>query len=278
MIYFVIAAGLIFILMIVAFKLIKDSVKVVIGFVSLIILLLVTSSVLLYFDARELRENMSSSSSRVLVSNQGEILSGFDIVLKNVSNVTPLNKKAIIDISKNYNDKNYNIIKGDHYKLIVLSFEALNNSLDENIELMDGKTIKKETLFELLVSKNATKYYIENILTKIFIPDTTDVEDREEKIESIRSNLEKNIKYDDDYKFKAMISSLVFTKLAVDNTDLLIKEFKRKNVVIYPESIMLKIIKLIPDDSIKNKIGLIKEKLEDKIYSDAKKKVQEVIA
>lgn len=272
MIYFLIATGIIFILIILAFKLVKDSFKVVIGAVSLLVLIIVSSSILLYLDAKELRDSMGTSTSRILIVQDDKILSGFDMTLKNISDVTPFSKEQLDDFSTFYKNGNYEYVKGDTYKLIIMSINSFNNSLEENIEFLDGKTIQKNVFFDLLKSDNATEFYVENILSKLIISDD------DEKIENVKESLRNNIRYDDDYKFKGMISNLVFTKLVVDDTEKIIKEFKNKNVIIYPETFILKIIRFLPDDAIKSRLSLIKDKIEDSVYKNARAKIEGIIS
>lgn len=263
MLELIIIAGFLFIITFLAFKVIKNAITVVIMITALLLITVVTGSLLVFFDAKSLKENTSKSDTTIIFTdnNYEKVFSGFNINLGNTTKNIPFEHDKIAFIQKNLNSKNYDIVKNSSYKLIIIPIDSLNEILDERIILSEKSSIKKEDFFKIIESEDATQTYINIITDEFSIGDVTSPE-----IQQSIKNLFLNNSIDSE-ELKSKLSYMIFYNIMMKYPEKIILEYKQKNIIIYPETILLKLIRLIPDKQIKEQFEKIKEKITSQISS-----------
>ena len=129
----------------------------------IILLLMAANAYFIYRDFMDLKENFGPLSKEVLLVDGSEVITG--IVLKGDSFET-LSSQQLNEISSELENKNYEGILGDNYKLMILDvgiIEDLGNEVEvlgrtmpqEEIKKIfeSGSSSEKATLFAALLSK-----------------------------------------------------------------------------------------------------------------------------
>jgi hypothetical protein len=317
LIYLLVAAVVFFIIIFLLFKVIKDAIKVAALASTVLILIVIFGSLLIYLDAKDLRANMENSFTTILLVDDNltigrQVISGFKIRLSNTSEIIPFNDSVMNSVNKNYVEENFNTIKGSSYKVIIFDRDSLANILPELIILerdaiktsklsnstnltrvnssytsnvihavVDGankildnedsqnsdapqnsaRTLSKEAFFNIMDSSRPIDSYIQYMLDDSIVGLNDDSTLKRKFKESITSN--KN--FNDDSKFKAMLYSIAFENILYDSPESIVKEYKKDKVIIYPETVLLKIIKIVPDDFLKKQFESLKNKIKENI-------------
>jgi len=232
---------IIFILFI-AWTLFKKIFKVLFYIGVIIILLIAVNSYFLYQDVADLRQNLANSEKKVILVDDEEVITGF---LLN-GEVDFLDSKQIEEFSSYLEDKNYNQILGESYKLMVFNIDIISNLNIAEVEIGDNK-ISKDDIISILKSNNPFA----------LLTDESVVED------DLTINLEDT---KDNTKVKAALFGIVLTDNILNSKNPLffLSEFKKGNIAIYPETILFKTVKFIPISFLKSSaekiFGKVKEK------------------
>ena len=272
----ILIAGLLFILTFIAFRVIKSAATVVFLTVGVLILIVVTGSVLIYFDAKSLKENTLTSKTTIILTNNSysKVYAGFVMNLDNTSKSRPLNSAELASATTAIKGKNYDLILNKSYKLIIIPEKSLQTILGTDIAVNENSKISNADFFIIAKSDKPIDMYLEKIVASIAgIDSTLGTSNFRNKI---TDNLRKDIKATDD-EFKGRLFSAVFEKVLLENPEKIILEYKARRVIIYPETILLKILRMVPDDTIKKQFGEIKEKARNKMIEGAKDTANNVI-
>ncbi|MBN2881228.1 hypothetical protein JXM83_04190 [Candidatus Woesearchaeota archaeon] len=274
MLYLIIAAGLLFALTIIAFKLIKNSIKVMALIITLLVLTVVTGSVLLYLDAKDLHEHITTSNTTILFVDDvtENVLAGFSVRISNTTDKVYFDSKKISEYEKQYKAKTLEEAVLGSYKVILISKTALNNTLPDRMIVSDDKVISKDFFFGILESEEPIDYYLDKIIGGMVVDDLS-----QEKSRELKKTLKNNLDINNDQVFKSKISGLVFDSIIMNYPENIIIQYKKGNIVILPETIMLRLIKMIPDDKLKEQFDSIRVKVKTKIQNQTKDKITEVI-
>jgi len=209
------------------YKIFKKIVKAILLLLFLIIIVSIILGISLFKDYQELKTNIQTSPTIVFFTSNNTIKTGF-IITPNTKNqtttpYTPLTDQEVIIYQQYLSQKDYNGILSNNYKLFIINTIALQKLLKDKIEII-GKEVTKEQIIGLIDSDNLELFIQkQNILN----------------LEQIKKEL--NIKNNIQLKAAVLIISL-----KEDNLPLLLEEFKMKNIIIYPETILFKTIRVIP--------------------------------
>ena len=269
MIELILVAGLLFAVTFILFKIIKNAATVVILTVSLLVLTVIIGSALIYLDAKSLKENTAVSKTTIIVTSDDykTAICGIRMNLDNTSKNTPLNEEEMTDIGHRLDKKEYNAILNTSYKLIIIPEKSLKNILD-NITISQGSKISKEEFFRVIDSSTPIETYLEDLSNSIV--GVTDEAMKEKVKNALRNNITVS-----DIEFKGKLLGIVFNSILMTNPEGIVLEYKRNRIIIYPETILLKILKIVPDEQIKQQFEKIKEKtktsIADRINNETEK-------
>lgn len=272
----ILIAGLLFILTFIAFRVIKSAATVVFLTVGVLILIVVIGSTLIYFDAKNLRENTLSSKTTIILTNNNytSVFAGFIMNLDNTSKSTPLKTEDLNLAATALKKKNYDVILNNSYKLIIIPEKSLQTILGQDIIINENSKISNNDFFVIAKSSTPIDIYLEKVVASIAgIDSTLGTSNIRNKI---KDSIKKNISSTDD-EFKGRLFSAIFERVLLENPEKIILEYKARRVIIYPETILLKILRMIPDDTIKKQFSEIKEKAKTKVVVGAKDAANNVI-
>ena len=200
---------------IILFKIAKKAFKIFLLFASIIIIFFLISSVFLYLDFKDIRENAESPKIYLIEENK-EVLGG---IISGKSAVG-LTQKQISDFSASLRTESYDKILGSRYRLFIIKTEAYDN-IKEQIEFIEFSLTAEQALDILRSDKPAEELSIQ-----------------------LENNMVKNI---DNTEIRSILSSQLIA-VVIGNKIITLSEFKKRNVVIYPETAIFRLSRLIPAD------------------------------
>jgi energy-coupling factor transporter transmembrane protein EcfT len=115
-------------------------------YAGLIIALIIAANwYFIYQDFNDLRENFGSSSKKVLLIDDNEVLVGL-ILAGDV--VDAISQDNLNEISSELRKENYDAVLGEHYRLMIFDSEIIDN-LKGEVEV-SGKTMQRNEIIEVL--------------------------------------------------------------------------------------------------------------------------------
>lgn len=220
-----------------ATRVLGKTLKLVVNIFLMIIVILALFTVLVYKDMENLKNGFKYKNNTFVLYENNELYTG--IVLKPLTNVTlSLDSFSYFtdeEIEKNQeaiNKKDYKaLLKNSNrlfiFKPIVMN-EPFNLALGSEIKLNEGD------LLGIVMSNDP---YDEMVLKL------------EDEYEMSKSSLKKSIEniYGDEQKLKGyLFAAMLSNYLVHQKPGDLVKSFKSKQIIVYPETISFKIIKYLP--------------------------------
>ncbi len=221
-----------------AYKLITKGFKLF-AFASLLFsLTLFISGLLLYLDIRDFQENFQDSEKIFLLSENGNILTGFTSTLQEGSEPDEIPKERLAELQTYYNNKEYNKIKGENYKMFIIDASAFDFMEEEQeIEREKDFVYTKEFVFKFIKSENLADDFSREYIKQKSID--------ESRLEEIKKEFIENIEED---KFRAQLFSSLLEESSKQKGPLFLILFYREgDTLIYKETILFKLIKLLPE-------------------------------
>jgi len=215
----------------VVFKLVKKIAKAFfyMGLITLLIFLIFGFFILK--DINDFKNNFTQKGSMVILEENGNVLSGY--TLEQDSKF--LTSEEISKYSGFLQKKDYESILKDKFKLMIISLDLVSGLESERISLGDT-SIKKESMIDILKSDDPFEVYNKALVEN---------ESFGQKFDS-KTN-------DDNSEFKAaLLGNIVNEELiGPENAVNFFSQYKKGNVIIYPETALFKFVKLIPTGLIK---------------------------
>lgn len=176
--------------------------------------------VLLYLDARDFMANYQAGDKTFILEKDLIVKSA--IILKNNTPVI-LYQSDIDRYTESLKQKDYASLRGDSYKLLILKMSSLENLPDFNVKYGPLSFDKAQSI---------------RILTD------------DSYAESLKQGQQTDQMYNFNsiYELRALILSEILSKsyFSQDGQTLTVMEFKKGNIVIYPETLIFKVLKLVP--------------------------------
>ena len=223
----------IIIIIFIAFIVIKIVWKItkIFFYIGLVILLFfLVTGFLIVRDVDDFRKNFTEKGNIVLLEEEGNIITGY--VMQN--NPRFLTQEEIALYSNYLQNKEFDRILEDKFKLMIININLISDLETESISLGTA-SIKKESVIDIFESKDPFKAF-NNALAE-----GSDLEfDPELK--------------DDNLRFKAtLLRTLVNEELiGPENALNFFRQYKKGNLIIYPETPLFKFVNLIPINLIKS--------------------------
>lgn len=220
------------------FKLVKNIAKTILFGIFLILIVTGIFGIFIYKDVIDLKENFKDSSKLILLQDEQKFLTGlklYEIEFEEENGFKEyiLTEKQLGDLQQKF-DGDYGKILGENYKIFVFKIEIFNELLELEF---DNKVLSKDFIFRLLRADDAIEMY---------------EREQGEKPEDIT----------EDSELKGTIFFRALNKLIEEKGPIFIlREYKRENILAYPETAVFKLPKLAPISLIRGSL----EKLQGKI-------------
>jgi hypothetical protein len=214
---------LLIVVLAVIIRFVKKMVRIVI--IIAIIVLVVGASIYILRDANSLRENFLPGEKLVILELDNKIVSA--IISKDVSVPTPVT--TIGNLDDLYAIKDLDKMLNDKYKLVIFKWKAF-----EKIDFVgDGDyEFSMDEIKSIMESNNAKQFIIDKM-----------VKEQGAEFESIIQTKVDEMFTTDDH-LKSILFGFMIAKFVEKNS--VFEEYIDENVFIYPETITLKLIKILP--------------------------------
>lgn len=200
-------------------KFVKKLVFTIISMVVLFLVIISIFSVLAYLDFKDLKTNLNQNTSVMILSDNSNYITGGYFTPSKPSS----ENKPIMNIQE-LSSKSYKEILGSNYKLIIVDISFLDTNLPEIIN-HNGKQISKSNLFNILRSST---------------PKT--------EFASVFNIQESSISYNNEELRYQLFLSSIDNLMEKGGLTVLIEGYEDDKIIIYPETIAFKIIKLLPSN------------------------------
>tara|TARA_Y100000294_G_scaffold167819_1_gene177379 strand:- start:42 stop:776 length:735 start_codon:yes stop_codon:yes gene_type:complete len=220
----------------IAFKVVKQVLKLTFLITILTIVVLGLFSYLVYQDMGDLKENFSFNDNLLILQNENQLLTGVKLNFEKISDFeeleafNSLSQDQINEYNPYYTNEEYDKILGDHYKILFIDYNTFQDI--QEIEVLN-KAYSNEFVLQVLESQNPMELLTPKSL---------------------------NIKSSENIK-PILFTMLLTEKIKLQKSTFLITEMKNKNIRVYPETITFKIIKYIPVDFMQDQLAKISEKV-----------------
>lgn len=224
-----------------AFKFLKSIAKAMM-IVSLVGLLLIGgASYYVIKDARNFQENWEGSPKLMLLEVDGKLIAGMESTLSAGDGPVMLAEDRIEVLQQSYDVNDHNSMLGENYKIFIMKLGPLMDEIEgESLDFGDY-TLTKTQARRILSSDDAL---VEMVNVAV---DNGDI--GEDRKEDLRLEIEKDIGTDTEVKalvFGILIQQ-ISTEKGADTGLYLLTEYKKGNIIIYPETAMFKLIKYVPN-------------------------------
>ena len=188
-----------------------------------VVLAIIISAMLLY-DIRDIQNNFQKSPKLMLIESNSEVSSAFI----SGESASIVNAADLDVLTGKLKTKEYKSMLGQNYKLIIYSLPLIQGM--DNFSLEIAKTsFDRDEIVKIMQNEGKAKYWSD----KLYIPD----------YHQLRA---------------AIFSELIARKLTgPSNLLVFIDGLKSGGIIVYPETIYFKIIKLVPTYLIKDRIKAI---------------------
>jgi len=225
-----------FVLFLVAAVLIFKVIKKVLFSIFLVFLLFIVSiagvGYFVYQDVMEIGEKFSQSSNLIILEDEENIISALQLSEFDFEGITFLDDDWIINKQAYFKNRDYKEIIDRNYKMMVISSSMFSET--EDID-MDGSTLSSEQVFEILRAEDPM-----SVLLGYFSEgedfDETETEIMKQSMQNEFGSLD----------IKPILFGMMLGNAVKDNPLVIVDHLKQGNIMIYPETITIKLAKSIP--------------------------------
>jgi len=225
---------------IIIFKIVKTILKTILIVLILSFLLTAVFCFFTYQDAVELKDNLETESKLMLLQDNEKLLAG--IILSEFEEEPEfLTINQITEYQNSFKKEDYKKMLGNNYKMFIIDLKAFD-IIDEQLDF-NGRKVSKNIIYSMLKSNDPFSLY-----------------KSETGIDPALMGIS------DPVEFKANIFAFLFSEAIEKRGQFFIfSEYKKKNIIIYPETAVFKFIKIIPTSFINNIFEKTKDSAINKI-------------
>ncbi|OIO63784.1 hypothetical protein AUJ83_00680 [Candidatus Woesearchaeota archaeon CG1_02_33_12] len=230
---------------IVILKIVTKLIKAVL--MILIIAFLITSifGFFTYQDSVELKNNLENELNLVLLQDNEKIVAGF-VATDFEEEAEFLRISQVAEYQNSFKKQDYKKMLGDNYKMFIIEIKAFDFD-DEKVYFI-GKRVSKNFLYSVLKSNDPINLYRIEI--------------------GINPSLDG---ISDPVEFKSQVFAVLFSEaIEKKGTFFIFSEYKKKNIIVYPETAVFKFIGLIPTAFVKKMFEEAKDSAINKINQTIK--------
>ncbi|MFH1316459.1 MAG: hypothetical protein ABII01_03005 [Candidatus Woesearchaeota archaeon] len=170
--------------------------------------------IFIFMDVKDFQDNFQDSETRFMLVHGNEVKSA---IISYSGNASFANESELVSYSDLLAEDNLLLVKGDAFKMFLISTKIMDEIDDYYFE-SDIFNLTKNQAYQVLTDDN----YAESLMNDSNIKD----------ISSLRA-----------YVFSDIISNHI---VGPDNQNFFIEQLKSRNIIIFPETIMFKLIRIIP--------------------------------
>jgi len=216
-----VVAVIFLILVLILFKISKTIAKIIVAFVLLLIILTSLFSYLLYADLSDLNNNLYEKPSIFIIKEETNTLSivSLNLGMKN-DVIQELSNQEYYSIRQNFENDNLDVIINNYFKLIIVDITVLEKTPKKSIK-QDKLEITKETAVKAIKSDNPLEML--NL-----------------DVKNLGNNQLKTLillKFLGDEQQETIEDSIL---------PLILGEYKEGNILIYKDTIIFKLTKILP--------------------------------
>jgi hypothetical protein len=187
-------------------------------------------------DISELGEKLPKAQNTILLRESNTILTGFTGKLFDSDAVLAYLTKDTIAISQNYYaQENFEQLKGDSYKVMIIDSAAFQGTIN-----IDDNQVPSQEIIASIRSLDTLNQAISASIDQQNLPDTPEVRNL------LKKNLHQQFNVSTDADMRALLFVQLLSSSMENDRFFLIKEFKNDNVIVYPETITFKLAKMLP--------------------------------
>lgn len=228
-------------------------IRLIFRIISLIVLVsFVTSAILgfyIYKDVADLRKNWAGSNKLILLANE-EVYAG---VITTFGEEELVFVENLDDYQTAYQNRNYEVLKGSNYKLFIFKIGMFEKT-DETLSLGELEITKKAAI-EAIESDDPKEVLINGLIESGSVP--------AEQKGLVKDQFSTEI--GSDQLLKGMLFGMLMQGAMEKDPLLLFRELQKKNIIIYPETIIFKIVRLAPLSLIEKLAQKAMQGIEEKI-------------
>jgi len=230
---------------IIIFKIVKTIVKTILIVLILGFLLTAIFGFFTYKDSVELKDNLEDQPKLMLLQDDEKIVAGF-VATDFEEEAEFLTISQVAEYQNSFKKQDYKKMLNNNQKMFIINLKAFD-LVDEEL-YFNGKKTSKSFLYSVLKSNDPINLY--RIETGI--------------------NPELN-GISDPVEFKARVFAVLFSEAIEEKgTFFIFREYKKKNIIVYPETAVFKFIGLIPTAFVKKMFEEAKDSAINKINQTIK--------
>ncbi|MBA3064243.1 hypothetical protein FP803_02285 [Candidatus Woesearchaeota archaeon] len=231
---------------IIIFKIVKTILKTILIVLILGFLLTAIFGFFTYKDAVELKDNLESKPKLMLLQDNEKIVAGF-VATDFEEEAEFLRISQVAEYQNSFKKQDYKKMLGNNQKMFIIDLKAFD-LVDEKVNF-NGKELSKNFLYSVLKSNDPISLY-----------------KGETGIDPALNGIS------DPVEFKAVVFAVLFSEaIEKKGTLFIFNEYKKKNIIVYPETAVFKFIKLIPTSFVKNMFEKAKDSAINKINQTIKR-------
>ncbi len=206
---------------IIIFKIVKTILKTILIILILSFLVTAIFGFFTYKDSVELNDNLENQPKLMLLQDNEKIIAGF-VATDSEEEAEFLTISQVAEYQNNFKKKDYKKMLNNNQKMFIINLKAFD-LVDEKVNF-NGKELSKNFLYSVLKSNDPISLY----------KSETDMDPALNEIS-------------DPVEFKSNIFAFLFNESIEKRGQFFIfSEYKKKNIIVYPETAVFKFIKLIP--------------------------------
>lgn len=146
---FLIALAVFVLVAVVAFNILKGILKTVVTLIALAAIIMGVLGFLVIMDSNSLKDNFNDQSNIYLLTDNGKAISGIEVAGDEKPGI--VDQQQLEEYTELLGEKDYAEIKGDNYKLIIISSDALSPA---DVEKMRTSGYMEERATYLVAARN----------------------------------------------------------------------------------------------------------------------------
>ena len=123
------------------------------------IIIVVVLSVMVFNDAKDVKENFAGSTSVFLLQQDKTVNAGFYTKFIEGADPSFIDEAKLNSFKGNFEGKKYEAIQGNHYKIFFMKEKAFD---DDIVIKIGDKEIKKQEALDMIASENPIESYAED--------------------------------------------------------------------------------------------------------------------
>ena len=207
---YVIALIIIFLII---FKITKKIIKAItISIIIIVVLVIIISSVLIT-DYNILKDNIHTKPSLVMIKEKDALLSAALFQFEGNNQLQELASHEFLIIKQDFENNDYDTLTSNYFKLLIMDINTLINS-EKPVTSFEGREFAKEQVISAIRSEDPAGLL--------------------------------SLDYQEKNTLKILLFTSFFSKTSEFDIDIVLDNYKSGNISIYKETIIFKLIRILP--------------------------------